>query len=201
MIQLPKEKRIGDGLTTADWNGMVNVLRQILPVPSPDILPHSGFGGTWYQLQSRRIPKTESVFEPFRVFTSLGDSSTARANAGVVNGLLPSNWNTNLAIAGAGTEYFVLDVGTNGKQVNAASYSVDASPPAPPGAVDGSAPTAFSVLLAVIVNGVPYQVWEYHNMLCKVIESIRIARNEPHPGGPAWNIWYSWAVVSAIEEP
>jgi hypothetical protein len=93
---------------------------------------------------------------PFTVF--LSDDDEVTVTPGTVNGLLPSNVLTGLAISGSGTEYVYLTVEAVEFAVDSAILSIKTSPLTPPAPTEDFPPVSTPILIAVISDGNIYPV-------------------------------------------
>ena len=93
---------------------------------------------------------------PFTVFAS--DTNEVTVTPGTVNGLLPSNVLTGLAISGSGTEYVYLTVEAVEFAVDSALFSIESSPLTPSAPTEDFPAVSTPILIAVISDGSIYSV-------------------------------------------
>ena len=139
---------------------------------------------------------------PMDIVNFNSTAQTVRFRPVTVNQLVPSNFQSDLSVANA-VSYIYVHCETDGSQVNAATMDVSSTPRTPPAVTMGSAPSAFDVLVWVIVrtsSGGGYtfskfKVWGCGNISATPAEYIRTDKSSPAPGQSSYDIWYAWQAV------
>ena len=127
---------------------------------------------------------------PFDVKATNATHFTVRT--GTVNGFVPTNIATSFVMVGSGTEYVVIDcVATDGK-ITGATISVSTTPPVGIPVVSGQPPTNFSLLIAVLVNGVPFRIIGNGSITATPFESYRLQKAMPTPDSLPYDSYYTW---------
>ena len=145
---------------------------------------------------------------PFTL-VSLDTSGNLTLGPGTVNGLVPSNPFNSISCPGTLT-YVSLLCQTDSNQVNQVAWQTGATPPAPPLALKGAAPTTFSVLIGIVkrvTSGTTtsYQWWRIWPLDFNVVAIpqpwISTDRTDPQPGQTPQETWYSWSIVAGVVNP
>ena len=145
------------------------------------------------------IPRQSSTTAilPFDVlFTSTGVTTQFRLYPGTVNGLLPSNIFTDVTFTGTGTEYIKLACVSDTFRVTAVDVTCNSTAPVLPAPTQNAAPASFDILVAVLVNGALFQIWE-DNAIARPLLTYMLAKTAPTPGQPAFDLYYSWEIAAA----
>jgi|GEM_PF-5973675 len=176
------------------WNGLIDALiadRAVLSLSSGKETPSPS--GRQFFIDPGSGSTTATP--PFTMSLN-ASTTTASFTLGLVNAKLPSNIFAGVSYSASGTQYVKLQCGTDGKSVNAVTLVCDSSIPAAIGSAMGAAPLSFEVLLYVIVNGTAFRAWNTGNVIASVQEAIRAPKTSTTPGGPAFDIYYTWQVQS-----
>lgn len=112
-----------------------------------------------------------------------------------INGVVASNWNTEITPNLTGTWYAKVDVTISGGKVSSTSYSVSTSAPTAPGVLAGTPPTSFSILLAIIHDATIYQIRQGAPLTVTPVEVYRAAKVTTTPGEYPMDIYYTWEVT------
>ena len=139
---------------------------------------------------------------PIDILSLDSNAQTATFRPFTVNQLVPSNFQDALSIANS-VSYIYVHCETDGSQVNAVTLEVSSTPRPPPAVTMGSAPSAFDVLVWVIVrtsSGGGYtfsrfKIWGCGNIAASPVEFIRTDKSTPVPGQSSYDIWYAWSAV------
>ncbi|MGC3991670.1 MAG: hypothetical protein QM796_18665 [Chthoniobacteraceae bacterium] len=198
MITPPSDPARGDDILP--WALKVNrYLRAITPRPGGSVLPTIRSTGTSYEATAvsggLTIPAPPS-FDLSLALDKTGGTGTATFGLGLVNGKLPSNIFSSLSFTTSGTHYVKLQCATDGKSVNTVALAIDDTPPAAMDSAMGAAPLNFEVLLYALVNGTAFRAWNTGNVLASIQEAIRAPKTSTSPGGPAFDIYYTWRIES-----
>ncbi len=187
--------RINDDitLTRQKLERMRQALIALRPVPSGTITARITQSGTMLDL--RRVPQSEGGAGPFPFDITISGSPgsyIATFYPGVINQLLPSNYLSGVAIPDTGTRYLVLNCTASSGEITAAAFSADVSPPAAIAPFAGQPPTAFSILIGVVVDIVPFKVWGNGNIQASGTESFRLNVLTPVAGALPYDVYYTW---------
>ena len=119
-------------------------------------------------------------------------SNKAYFRAGTINGFLPSNYATGTGVNNSGTEYLVLDCTSSNGKITAATFGAQGLQPGSIQPTKGLPPTTFSLLIGVLVNGIPFKIWGNGNINATIIEAFRADRDPITPGQLPYDIYYTW---------
>ena len=145
-----------------------------------------GVGGTAITMQSRSAVVAEDNF-PFKI--SFPAPTGCKFQAGVVNGLLPSNYDETLelpAVTPSYIRYIVVKGTTDGKTISTAELAVETEAPIGSTAINAAPPT-YSCLIYVIASGKPYRTIGKSSILCIPQEIMRT----PAPPATALELPYA----------
>lgn len=122
---------------------------------------------------------------------------------GTVNQLIPSSPLDPIGCSGNVITYVSLRCGTDGNQVNTASYFTQAMPFTPPAAVKGGPPAQFDVTLGFVVNqGGTFKYWPVwpasSNINASPVAWTQTDRQDTQPGQTLTEQWWSWQAVAAV---
>lgn len=116
---------------------------------------------------------------------------------GKVNQGLPTNMFEVFPYVYSTTRYVKLSCDTNGRIVTMAEIISDAALPDPIFATEGVAQSNFDVLLAVIVNGVVYDMWSGEHIAASVSQAFVVDKIPTQPGETSFNRWFTWSVATS----
>jgi hypothetical protein len=130
---------------------------------------------------------------PFTMsITSSGVTRTVTFRAGTINSLLPSNYLTGVTVPASGTRYIVLDVTVVSGAITAAAFAADSTVPAAIAPFAGEPPTAFKILIGVVINAKVFKVWGCGNIQAIPVEAFRIQTAVPVAGQVPYDVYYTW---------
>ena len=123
---------------------------------------------------------------------------------GAGQGLVPGNMSAPLAVP-ASVSYVVLRLNTDGQSVQNCTLMITSTAPVSPAPTKASLPQQVDVLLHLIgytpgSNGAAgtYTAVRYFypatNVSLTPIEAFQTSVNDPQPGGPAYDHWYTWQI-------
>jgi hypothetical protein len=129
---------------------------------------------------------------PFSVL--IASSTTFTLRPGTINGFTPSNIGSTFTMTGSGTEYVVLDVTMTNAVVTGATIRTPTPTIAPAAmpVVNGSPPSSFAVLLAVLVSGKPFRTIGNGSLTATPFEAYRLERAMLTPDSLPYDSYYSW---------
>lgn len=190
--------RVNDDITLI--RSKVERMRQALlalrPVPSGTITARVTQSGTMLDLRNVVVngDGTSGPF-PFDITIS-GTAGTYKATfyPGVINQLLPSNLLTGVSVPDTGTKYLSLNLTASNGQITAAAITADASAPAAIAPFAGQPPTAFSILIGIVVDHVAFKIWGNGNIQASGTESFRLQKVTPVAGQLPYDVYYTWTL-------
>ena len=118
--------------------------------------------------------------------------TTVTFEPGTINQLLPSNYATGVTIPALGTRYLVLDCTAANGEITTAAFAADSSVPPAITPELGEPPTAFKLLIGVVVDSVATKVWGCGNIQAEGAESFRIQKVSPVAGELPYDVYYTW---------
>lgn len=113
---------------------------------------------------------------------------------GQINGVIPSDYLSLPDILDVGEYYLVLSVTAVDGQIATASIDLVGSPPAGIPVTLGVPPTAFDLLIGVVIDGVWFRSTAVGNKVATPLETFRAGIINPPPGTLPYEIYYSWSV-------
>lgn len=137
------------------WNMLLDELQRRDLTVVPPLILEGGISGGQRLAIMRDQGTSEITTEPFAIESAIPNLTVY---PGLVNGALPTGWDTVFTVSAVGVYYVKLNLTTDGQSITAAALAVDGTAVDPIPVVDGSAPTAFSFLLGVLSSGTLYQV-------------------------------------------
>lgn len=132
-----------------------------------------------------------SLYSPFDPIVT---GTTFSIVPGTINNLIPSNYLTGVTIPSTGTKYICLSCATSSGAITSAELVADASAPAVISATASYPPTAFKLLLAIVINKVPTKVWGDGNIQALPLEVLRVNKTTPVAGEMVYTPYYTWGI-------
>ena len=148
-----------------------------------------------YRVKLRCGASSASVSShPWKV-TRSDDGLTKRVivKPGTINSLVPTNIFEKLSITGSGIEYVVVTLSITSDSPNNATLSIESSPPIPSVTTEGSVPTEATDVIAVLNDGIVYQV-RSKNIYAESYEVFRNPVASPVYGELNYVPWYRWEI-------
>ncbi len=127
------------------------------------------------------------------VFTEVSGSNYVTFNLGVVNQVVPGNWDAALAIGPTDTKWVTLTVASSNGEITSVTTSLEAAPPANDTLQQDTPPASFKIVLGVIIDLSPCMIVD-ENLEASAIEVFRESRNPPSEGEEPFTRWWRWKV-------
>ncbi len=135
---------------------------------------------------------------PWKV-TRNDDSETetkrVRVHPGSIGGVVPTNVlaaaNDGLTISGSGLEYVVLNCVAESATIQSCSLSIESSQPPSPSATESFPPEAFQDLIALIYDGIIYQI-RNRNITATSVLALTADTEEAEPFRENVIRFYTW---------
>jgi hypothetical protein len=190
----------GQPLTADMINNIIDNIRECQLQSVVGGIFKRGVGGTTITVEPSTVGGLSLTY-PFEYYS--GGTASAPwfgLRAGTVNGVLPTNWTTTLAlpvVTTAGyTRYVDLQCSGDGASINSVEIQLNSTPPPPMTATYESAPSSFKINTHTVVNGIAYRTIGASSILAVVQESIRVDRANVEYGVKPWDQYYIWAFAS-----
>lgn len=188
--------RMNDDITAlrSKFERMRQAILALRPMPSGDITARITQNGTMLDLRSPSQPGDGSAAAyPFDITISgTAGSYVASFRAGVINQLLPDNYLTGVAIPDTGTKYLVLNLTASNGQITTATFTAEDDPPDALAPFAGQPPTAFAILIGVVIDTIAIKVWGNGNIQAAGTESFRLQKVTPVAGQLPYDVYYTW---------
>lgn len=123
-----------------------------------------------------------------------GETLRVSVHPGTINSLVPTNIFDPIEITGIGVEYIVLTMTSTGDSPVSASLSKETTYPVPSATTPSNPPTAVTDVLAVLNDGVVYQVRDT-NLVATSVEVLQETVANPVVGERQYIPWYRWEVT------
>lgn len=188
----------GGSVPAEKWNALIAALEKAQVLSVVNFERHQGVGGIILVPPRPRkgggAAAAPEVF-PFDVTVSgASDPRDVTVRPGTVNNLLPSNMFSVGATPVSGTRYVTLVLTFSTGEVTGALLSMDTVAPDASPVTEGTPPTTLTILLAVIVDTVVFQV-RHGNITVTPVEAFRADRASPaSPGELPYSSWWQWSI-------
>jgi hypothetical protein len=155
-----RKYQVGEPVTAEMINGIVDAIREAQLSSVVGGTYKRSSGGTTISINTPQKTVEGSIAEdnfPFKI--SFPTVTGCKFQAGVINGLLPSNYDATLtipAVTPSYVRYIVVKGTTDGKTISTAELAVETTAPLGSTAIN-AAPTTYSCLIYVIASGEPYR--------------------------------------------
>jgi hypothetical protein len=146
-----------------------------------------------------RIPTTTSSLTPSPWQTTRnddGDTKRVSVRPGTINSIVPTDIFDPIEITGTVTEYIVLTMTSTAGSPVSASLSKETTYPVPSATTPSHPPTEVKDVIAVIGNGVVYQVRDT-NLVATSVEVYQETVANPAVGERQYIPWYRWEITSS----
>ena len=173
----------------------VNFIRKIRAFMNNWEVSGGSFHFDGYRVKLRCGASSASVSShPWKV-TRSDDGLTKRVivKPGTINSLVPTDIFEPIEITGTGTEYIVVTMTSTAGSPVSASLSKETTYPVPSATTPSSPPTAVTDVIAVLNDGVVYQIRSV-NLVATSVEVYQETVASPAPGERQYIPWYRWEV-------
>lgn len=194
--QLPNEPRRGNPVEASLIAQLIRYVRAITPRSSAGCQVSTSFNGTTFAPSVRRGVETdEPDGAPFDIALDLraGDLY-ATFRPGTINQLLPDNYLAGVLVPASGTKYLVLNCTASNGEITGATFTADDDPPPALQPFAGQPPTAFELLIGLVVDGESLKIWGDGNIQALGVEMFRLQKLAPVAGELPYDVYYSWDI-------
>jgi hypothetical protein len=147
---------------------------------------------TYFDPVVRRGARRVCPFDITIELDELLDELVATFRPGTINQLLPDNYLTGVVVPDTGTKYLVLNCTASSGQITGATFTAEDDPPDALEPFAGEPPTAFELLIGVVVDGVAVKVWGCGNIQALPVEAFRLQKITPVAGQVPYDVYYTW---------
>lgn len=194
---MPLISRVSKGqvITAEKMNTIIDALNEVRVTAVVGGQFSRGLGGTTITVpKSRGGAGGITITYPFQYYTS---GTGFGLTAGTINGILPSNMATTFGLT-LDTEAFVnLSCTSDGKTIQSAEITKDASPPSPITATPETAPTSFKLNMYYIdASGSVFRTLGTSSIAATTQEAIRETLTGVAFGEMPYRPWYTWIFAS-----
>lgn len=197
MQVLPRMNQDGP-MKASVWNSLVDYVRQLQILPSPEITATVTAAGTMLRVGSEPTTGISAWARPWDLIASPKTNSngeiipnqwTVSVAAGLVNNVLPSNWQETHDCT-ASIKYFWVDITTNGKSVVSATIATGNTIPPPTTPLLEAVPSSIKIVFGIFYKGSTYRPIPDGNIGVSPYVAFVASKSSPQPGeSPYLHYW------------
>lgn len=146
-----------------------------------------------YAVYGDRLKKGTPDLGPWDV--NIIGTNKLKVAPGLVGGILPSNWDSEISFNANGLSYMVVDCQSNGKVVTTASISNSTSVPQQQTPGLNTAPSSFKILFAVIKDGAAIRTIREGHIALNPVISVSLPKTSLTPGLNVLDRYYVWGLL------
>lgn len=146
-----------------------------------------------YAVYGDRLKKGTPDMGPWDV--NIIGTGKAKVAPGLVGGILPSNWDSEISFNQSGLSYMVVECQSNGKVVTTASISNSSSAPQQQTPGLNLAPSSFKILFAVIKDGAAIRTIREGHIALNPVISVSLPKTSLTPGLNVLDRYYVWGLL------
>lgn len=189
-INISQLKVYGGQVTSAQFNALVDALQAVTLQKGVGYSLSRNVTGTTLRGITASVGASPCPFDV--TVATVDGTTTAKLLAGTVNGLLPDNNFDSFTIDPTEVILVKANCTSDGTKITAVTLEIDDTAITPQTPTPFALPAAVSVLLAVIVAGVPYRVFPCGSVVLVGQEQFRTDKATPEPGTLTYEPYYSW---------
>lgn len=188
----------GQTITAEKMNTIIDALNELRVTAVVGGQFSRGLGGTTITVPKSRGGGASIAEDDFPFKISFPTATGCQFQAGTINGMLPSNYDSILtlpAVTPTYVRYIVVKGASAGKNITTAEIAVETTSPSIGTALNAS-PTTYSCLIYVIATGVAYRTIGKSSIMCAPQEIMRTPKVPTTAVELPYDSTYQWLFAS-----